>query len=133
MDRLGRKYAIIISLIILSVGISTIAFSNSFQTMLLSALIIGFGNGIGSGTMLTLGADLAPIETRGEFLGTWLLIGNIGSMSGPLLVGGIASFLILNQASLILAGSGFLGIFTFLVFVPETLKRKRLFKEEDSH
>lgn len=124
MDRLGRKYAIIISLFILSIGIASIPITDSFQSMLVSAMIIGFGNGIGSGSMLTLGADLAPTDTRGEFLGTWLLIGNLGSMSGPLLVGGIASVFLLNQAALVMAVSGFVGIFTFLVFVPETLKKK---------
>lgn len=124
MDRFGRKYAIIISLFVLSIGIAAIPFTNTFQGMLLAAMVAGFGNGIGSGTMLTLGADLASPKTRGEFLGAWLFIGNFGSMSGPLIVGVIASIFFFGQAALVIAGTGLLGIFTFALFVPETLKKK---------
>jgi MFS family permease len=124
MDHFGRKYAINISLLILSIGIASIPLTFSFQSILLAAMITGAGNGIGSGTMLALGADIAPPDIKGEFLGTWLLIGNLGSLSGPLIIGGIASVFLLSQAALTMAGLGLIGICTFLVFVPETLSKK---------
>ena len=52
-------------------------------------------------------------------------------MCSPLLVGGIASVFLLDQAALAMAGSGFIGVFTFLMFVPETLKKKHLSSVED--
>ena len=123
MDRYGRKYAIILSLSVIALGLGAIPFTTNLTSMLLAAIITGFGNGIGSGTMLTLGADLAPPESKGEFLGTWLLIGNLGFMIGPLMVGGIASILLLGQTTWVMAGMGLLGIFTFARFVPETLNK----------
>ena len=39
------------------------------------ALLLGFGNGLGSGIVMTLGADFAPARGRAEFLGVWRLVG----------------------------------------------------------
>ena len=55
-------------------------------TLLAAAILTGIGNGFGSGIMMTLGADLAPKGSIGEFLGLWRLIGDIGSTGGPLVV-----------------------------------------------
>ena len=84
--------------------------------------VIGFGNGIGSGTMMTLGADLAPREATGEFLGVWRLIGDVGSTGGPLVVGGIADLVGLTLSALTLSGVGVLAAATLMLFVRETLK-----------
>ena len=59
----------------------------------LGALLLGFGNGLGAGTMMTLGADLAPSRSRGEFIGIWRFIGDGGSVGGPLIVGTVAEVL----------------------------------------
>ena len=91
---------------------------------------MSFANGLSSGTMMTLGSDLAPHSARGEFLGMWRLVGDGGVMGGPAVVGGIADLLSLPAAALVLSGAGLAaaGIFTF--FVPETLvKRKKKIAE----
>ncbi len=80
MDRFGRKVAAVPSFGLMALGIGLIPFARSFDflTLLLVTMIIGFGNGLGSGLMMTLGADLAPPGAAGEFLGFWRLIGDIG-------------------------------------------------------
>ena len=62
-----------------------IPLTGSFAALLAATSLIGFGNGLGSGTMLTLGADLAPPkgEGMGAFLGLWRLIGDTGHTSAP--------------------------------------------------
>lgn len=123
MDRWGRKYAIVPSFIIQSLGIALIPLTGNFTSLLLVACIIGFGNGISSGTMMTLGADLSPPETRSEFLSLWRLIGDTGASGGPLIVGAVADVLVLSAAALVLSGVGFTGVLIFVLLVPETLKR----------
>jgi MFS family permease len=63
-------------------------------TLLLASLAIGFGNGIGSGMIMTLGADQSPRHGRAHFLGIWRLMSDIGSSCGPallsLLAGGLS-------------------------------------------
>lgn len=117
MDRFGRKFASVPSFAVMAVGIGMIPFANSFESLLVAGLIIGLGNGLGSGTMMTLGADLAPPGATGEFLGVWRLIGDVGMVAGPLLVGLIATWLGLNGSAIALMIAGFLasGILFFLV------------------
>ncbi|HEU5432072.1 MAG TPA: MFS transporter, partial [Thermomicrobiales bacterium] len=80
----------------------------------------GFGNGIGSGTMMTLGADLAPRGATGEFLGLWRLIGDVGMAAGPLAVGAVAAAFGLADGAYALAAIGFLAALTMAGLVRET-------------
>lgn len=124
MDRVGRKWAIVPSFVVQALGMSLVPLTGSFLGIMLAAGLIGFGNGFSSGSMMTLGADLAPPEARGEFLGVWRLIGDVGSSGGPLVVGAIAQLVALPAAALIMAGAGLLASGTFAFFVPETLGRR---------
>jgi MFS family permease len=125
MDRYGRKYATVPCFAIQAVGMALIPLTGSFSGLLLATVVIGLGNGLGSGTMMTLGADLAPRESMGEFLGLWRLIGDAGHMGSPLVVGGIADLLSLSAATLTISGVGLLAAATFAFLVPETLNRDR--------
>ncbi len=123
MDRYGRKYATVPCFTIQAVGMGLIPFTGSFSTLLLAAIVIGLGNGLGSGSMMTLGADLAPRESMGEFLSVWRLIGDGGHMGSPLIVGGIADLLGLSAATFVISCTGLLAAATFALLVPETLKK----------
>lgn len=124
MDKYGRKFAIVPCFAIQGIGMALVPFTMGFSGLALATVIIGFGNGLGSGTMMTLGADLSPDESRGEFLGVWRLIGDVGFTGGPLLVGAVADLFILSSAIWVVAGSGLTAAAIFLFFVPETLNRK---------
>jgi MFS family permease len=123
MDRLGRKWAIVPSFVIQAVGMSLVPLTGSFAGLLLAATLIGFGNGFSSGSMMTLGADLAPTDARGEFLGIWRLIGDVGTSGGPLVVGGIADAIALPITALIMGCAGLLAGAIFAWLVPETLSK----------
>jgi MFS family permease len=123
MDRLGRKYASIPSFVVMGVGMALLPVTVGFWSLLLVTAVIGLGNGLGSGTMMTLGADLDPREAAGEFLGVWRFIGDSGQMGGPLMVGGIADLTGLGPAALVLAATGALAAITIFVAVEETLQR----------
>jgi len=120
MDRFGRKFAIVPSFFVQGVGLALIPLTGGFSGLAIVGCLIGFGNGLGSGSMMTLGADLAPKEGRGEFLGMWRLIGDIGSTSGPLIAGAVASALALPAAAVAIGSSGLIAAFIFLFLVPET-------------
>ena len=44
---------------------------------------MGLGNGISAGVVMTLGADVAPAESRTQFLGGWRLCADLGNAGGP--------------------------------------------------
>lgn len=119
MDRYSRKASIVPSFVIQAIGMALIPLTHSYAGLLAVASLIGFGNGLGSGSMMTLGADLAPQETRGEFLGLWRLIGDGGTAAGPLLVGQVSALLALPAAALVLAAAGLGAGLVFAFGVPE--------------
>jgi MFS family permease len=123
MDRFGRKWAIVPSFLIQALGMALVPLTGGFGALMAAAAVIGFGNGIGSGTMMTIAADLAPPDAVGEFLGVWRLIGDGGSMGGPVLVGALADVLSLPLATLVVAAVGAGAALTFAYGVPETLRR----------
>ena len=123
MDWLGRKFAIIPCFFIQGIGMALIPLTVGYSSLLAAACVIGFGNGLGSGTMMTLGADLAPEDSVSEFLGIWRLIGDTGQAGGPIVIGTIAALMGLPMATLTIAGVGIAAATVFGLFVPETLVR----------
>jgi MFS family permease len=72
-------------------------------------VIIAAGNGLGSGIVMTLGADAAPQEGRAQFLGGWRLCGDIGNTGGPLLVSAVAAIAPLAAAPVVIGTLALLG------------------------
>ena len=123
-DRMGRKWASVPSMIILGIGMGMVPLTGGYVSLLAAAAIMGLGNGIGSGTMMTLGSDLAPRDAMGEFLGLWRLIGDGGNTGGPLVVGAVADLTGLGLAAIVLAGVGALAASNLAWFVPETRNQR---------
>jgi len=113
MDNLGRKYSFVPSFALQAVGMACVPLVGGFAGLLACASLIGLGNGLSSGGMMTLGSDLAPDDARGEFLGVWRLIGDVGATAGPAVVGFVADGLALPFAALTLAVAGLLAALTF--------------------
>lgn len=124
MDRFGRLYAIVPSFAIMSAGLAVLPFADTFTGLSLAALLIGFGNGIGSGTMLTVSADLAPADNPAGFLGVLRLLSDLGRMIGPLAVGIVAANADLGVSSWVLAAVGLATalLFAFAIGEPETVQ-----------
>jgi MFS family permease len=124
MDNHGRRYSAMACLSLLSLGIFLVPFTTDFYELALAAMLVGVGNGFGSGINMTLGADFAPPNERGEFLGVWRLMGDSGSFAGPIFMGYIANTFVLATAFTITSMLGTIGIFMMIFFVKETLKKR---------
>ena len=122
MDRRGRKHAIIPCFLIQAIGLALLPFTYSFISLLMISSLIGIGNGLGSGTMLTLGSDLAPKYSRAEFLSLWRFIGDLGHTCGPLAVGMVTTLATMQIATWIISIAGLSAVLIFKRHVPETLK-----------
>jgi MFS family permease len=122
MDRYGRKWSAVPCMIGLALTLSLLPLAGSFTSLLGVAMAIGLVNGMGSGVVLTLGADLAPRGDRATFLGVWRLIIDLGRMSAPLLVGVLVQFASLGAATWLIAALGLGGTVVMARRVPETLR-----------
>ena len=121
MDRFGRKWSAVPSMLLLGASLLLVPLTGSFQALLVVGLVSGFANGLGSGIGMTLGADLAPPGNLGEFLGVWRFVTDIGTSGGPFLVAGVATISTLGVACVATGGVGLAGAAVMAFLAPETL------------
>jgi MFS family permease len=125
MDRFGRKWTGVPCMVLTAVSLALLPLTAGYYSLLAVALLAGFANGLGTGLLLTLGSDVAPSKARGEFLGLWRLIGDIGHAGGPLLIGVLIDLATLGVAATAVAGIGLSAAAVLYWLVDETLKREK--------
>lgn len=107
MDLKGRRWVAVPSMLIMGTALLLTPLTHGTWTLLIAAMVIGFGNGIGSGMVMTLGADHSPSSGRAHFLGVWRLMTDIGASCGPALLSFLAATLSLG------AGIAVTGVLAF--------------------
>ncbi|AMB58048.1 MFS transporter [Microterricola viridarii] len=127
MDRYGRLWSALPSMLGLGSGFLVLAFTHDLpaavQWFIVVAMFLSVANGIGSGIMMTLGADLAPRGNPAPFLGAWRFAGDFGSAAAPLAVAGITAIASLALASGVAGVAGLLGAGMLLRYIPRYLPR----------
>ncbi len=103
MDRFGRLFAMVPAFATIAVGLVMLGVADSTTAVVVAGAVIGIGNGLSSGTMLTFGSDLAPADATGPFLAGLAAMQDAGRVVGPLLVGAIGAGAGLGAASIALA------------------------------
>ena len=71
MDRKGRRWVAVPSMVLMGLSLLSVPLTHGFVTLMLVSMVLGFGNGIGAGMVMTMGADHAPAVGRPVFLGIW--------------------------------------------------------------
>ena len=125
MDRWGRKWTGVPSVAGFVIGLAMLPFAQGFWTLLAAALMLGVGNGLSTGLVMIIGMDLSPPGQRGQFLGVWRLIGDVGWVGGPVLAGLLVELFSMAAASLFAGALGILGGLVLLFLVPETSRIPR--------
>jgi hypothetical protein len=109
-----------------ALGLALLPLSTGFYSLLAVATLLGFANGIGTGVVMIMGADLARASGRhGQFLGLWRLIGDVGISVAPMLTSTIVDAAGLAAACFAVAGIGFAGSAVMALLVIETLTLQR--------
>jgi MFS family permease len=86
MDRFGRRAAAVPTLIASGLVNLLVFTAHDAPGFLLICLGLALANGIGSGVIMVIGADLAPPKARNEFLASYRLITDAAQAgTGPLL------------------------------------------------
>jgi MFS family permease len=104
MDRFGREWVALPSLIILGLGLASLALTHHLGWVILVAVVLGLGNGVGSGIVMTLGGDASPVLGRTQFLSGWRLMGDAGTTLGPVAISGLTALGGLATATVVLGG-----------------------------
>ncbi|MDX6277344.1 MAG: hypothetical protein QOJ72_1472 [Nocardioidaceae bacterium] len=118
MDRRGRVAVATPSMLLLGTGMIAIVLTNDFWALVSVGVLLGIGNGIGSGLIMTLSADAAPAIGRAQFLACWRLMSDSGSALGPLLMSAITIAFPLAAASVVMGLVTYVGAGWLRVYVP---------------
>lgn len=129
MDRFGRLWGAIPGLVGLSTGHLILAFTHDVpgnQAWFIAvAVLFGIANGVSSGVILTVGADLAPKRHPAAFLGAYRTIGDAGQAAAPLVVSAVTSLVSLAAASAAIGVLGFVGAGMLLRWIPRYVPGRR--------
>ncbi|MFC9689620.1 MFS transporter [Kribbella sp. NPDC056951] len=106
MDRFGRKWVAVPSMLVLGTAHLLLPLTHTAATLTAVALLMGVGNGLGAGVIMTLGADASPPVGRAQFLGAFRLFADAGNGGGPLLLAGATAVLGLGPAVVVMAATG---------------------------
>jgi len=123
MDRYGRKWVSVPCLVLSAISLALLPLTQGYYSLVAVALLAGLASGLGSGSLLTLGSDLAPANARHEFLGLWRFIGDLGHAGGPMLIGALIELASLTAASAATAGIGLVSAAVMYWLVDETLHK----------
>jgi len=122
MDRYGRLWTALPSMIGLGAGHLVLAFTHDLSAnaswFIGAAMFLSVANGLGSGILMTLGADLADKANPAPFLGAWRFTGNTGGAIAPLLIAGITALGSIAIAAGVMGALGILGAGVLLRYLP---------------
>jgi len=124
MDRFGRLYSIVPAFSLLGIGMLVLGLSDTTSGAVAAGVIMGIGNGMSAGTMLTLGGDLAP-HNAGPFLAALGMMQDGGAVIGPILVGWLADSVGLFESALVLAAVMFVAIAWIVIVLGDTARPSR--------
>lgn len=103
MDRFGRMWAVVPSIIGLGTGFAVLAFTHDIPgavlAWIIAAGVLALSNGVGSGILMTLGSDLAPQHNPAPFLGAWRMATTSGSALAPIAIAGAIQLATISAAA----------------------------------
>lgn len=128
MDRFGRMWSVVPSMLGLGLGFLVLSVSHDLPGAVVwyigVSLFLAFANGIGSGIIMTLGADLAPKESPAAFLGAWRFTGDAGQAVAPLVVSLLTALVSIAFASGVMGVLGLVGAGLLARFIPRYIPRR---------
>ena len=122
-DHLGRIATLVACLTIFGSGFIIMRTLPELSGMVIAAAVMAFGNGLGAGVNMTIGADLSPAIGRPRFLGIWAIFNNGGKLGGPTLLSLIITvtslpFGVLFPGLLALAGAVWILVWARAIDLP---------------
>lgn len=127
MDRFGRGATAIPSMIGLGLGHLALAASvlaaDPVPWFVAVACVLAAANGIGSGILMTIGADLAPPADPAPFLGAFRFTGDAGNAAAPLVVSALTAAVSLPFAAVAVGVLGLAGAGALSRWIPRYLPR----------
>ena len=120
MDRMGRWWVTVPTMIIMSSVLAALPLAHSTWLIVALSFTLGIGNGLSSGIIMTLGADVSPSVGKPQFLAGWRVFSDIGASAGPLIISLVTAVASLGMSALTLGIIGWLGAFQLARSIPRS-------------
>lgn len=125
MDVYGRRWVAAPSAFMIAIAFVFMPLTHGAVTLAVTAMIMGFGNGIGSGIVMTLGADISPSVGRPTFLGIWRELSDAGAGAGPVILSAVTAIAGLASGIVVSGLVGFAAAATLWAWIPRRPRRDR--------
>lgn len=124
MDRVGRAWVAVPSMLLLGIAHLVLPLTHGVGSLTGVAVLMGIGNGLGSGIIMTLGSDVSPQVGRSAFLGVWRLCSDAGSGAGPLVISAVSVLASLGVAVLAMGVIGLAAAAAMGRWIPRYVPRQ---------
>ena len=129
MDRFGRMWVVMPVILGLAGGHILLAVTGYLpgQTIWFTivAIVLSLANGLGSGVVMTLAADLANRDNPAPFLAIWRLLTSAGGAAAPLVIAGVTAIASLPIAAIVVGIIGLGGAWILGTQLPIYDPRRR--------
>lgn len=125
-DRFGRKPVIVPASIATSASMCVFAYAEGYPLFMIACIAWGIATSVGGAAPAAYAADSAPPGMNAVTVSTFRMLGDVGYVVGPLLLGVIADATGPGTSLLIGAGMMVSAALVFAVFAPETWRGGKL-------
>lgn len=125
LDKWGRMPVVVTALVSMGLGMFVLPAHVTLFWYAGFAMMIGLGNGVGSGIIKTMGMDVAPTDARATFFGRWQAVASVGALVSPAVAWLVMEYGSLALALQVLGGLGIVGALWMAWWTPRFIPRVR--------
>lgn len=124
LDHFGRRFSTIPGFLGIGAAMAALAIVAAWGLPFVWYVALFLGGialySLSSGSIQTLGTDIAPPQYRGAFLGVWRFVGQGGGALGPIVFALLANELNYASSFLFMATTGLVVGFVLIRYIPNT-------------
>jgi MFS family permease len=125
MDHWGRRAVAVPCTLVMGLSFLAMPLTHGAVALGVVAVVMGIGNGIGSGIVNTLGADAAPVLGRPTFLGVWRELADGGSALGPAILSAVTALAGLAGGIVVSGGVGLAAAVVLFRYAPAVRRKTK--------
>ncbi len=119
IDKYGRRFAAVPTILAIGIGVACIPLTTDATSFAIVAVALAIANAMGSGLVLTIGADLAPEGARNEFLAAFRLMLDGGIAAAAPVISVLTIAIGLSSGLLAVSGLALLGAHLMNHYLPK--------------
>ncbi len=119
IDKYGRRVAAVPTILAIGIGVACIPFTFDASSFAIVAVALAVANALGSGLVLTIGADLAPEGARNEFLAAFRLLLDGGIAIAAPVISVLTIAVGLSTGLFVVSGIGVIGAYLLNRYLPK--------------